>query len=224
MAVVDKPAVQAPSPGGATLSLRNVRTKAFQIAADLAVAALGIVLAALIRPAGPDAILGSALLLGAWAVWMGRVRLYSSRFITRRADEIRRILDAGVMAAASVGVGAFAFDLELDRFWLVAATAIGALGLTVEREVVRRRFATMRAHGKLRRRVLMIGDNSESQLLEKMFDEETWLGYDVVETIDPTRVGDPNELTTRVLQAAREADASGAVVAATRSRPDTATG
>ena len=215
MAVVDKPTAQAPNSGGATLSLRSVRTKAFQITADLAVAALGIVIAALVRPAGPDALIGSALLLGAWALWMGRVRLYSSRFITRRADEIRRILDAGMMAAASVGVGAFAFDLDLDRFWLVAATGIGALGLTIEREAVRRRFATMRAHGKLRRRVLMIGDNSESQLLEKMFDEETWLGYDVVETIDPTRVGDPNELTTRVLQAAREANATGAVVAAT---------
>ncbi len=196
-------------------SVRNLKTKSAQIAADLFVASMGVGLASILRPGGTDRLLGAALLLGAWALWMGRVRLYASRFITRRADEIRRILDAGVMAAATVGVCAFAFDLELDRLWLVAGTAFGAFGLSIEREVVRRRFATLRAKGHLRRRVLMIGDNAESLLLEKMFDEETWLGYDVVETIDPTRVGDPSELTSRVLEAASKANATGAVVAAT---------
>ncbi len=216
MAVVDKPTTPTPGVGAnAGFSLRNVRTKAFQIAADLTVAAFGVAVAAIVRPAGADGVIGAILLLGAWAIWMGRGRLYSARFITRRADEIRRILDAGAMAAATVGVGAFAFDLELDRMWLIGATALGAVGLSLEREVVRRRYATMRAQGKLRRPVLMIGDNAESQLLAKMFDEETWMGYDVVETIDPTRVGDPNELTSRVLRAAREAGATGAVVAAT---------
>lgn len=194
---------------------RASKAKLTQVGIDLLVALAGISIAAMVRPGGSDFLIGAATLLVGWAAFMGRFRLYASRFITRRSDEIRRILDSGVLATAAVAAAAFVFDLEIDRVWLLAAASFGAIGLIGEREVMRRRFATMRAKGELQRQVLLIGDNLESQLLAKMFDEERHLGYDVVDTIDPTRVGDPNELTTRVLQAARDADAGGVVIAAT---------
>ena len=213
VAVIDRgvgnnvvPTVRAP---------RASKAKLTQIAIDLLVALAGIAVASLIRPGGEGLLIGTAILLLGWAAFMGRFRLYASRFITRRSDEIRRIFDSGVLAAASVAASAFTFDLMIDRIWLVTATAFGAIGLVFEREVMRRRFATLRAKGLIQRQVLLIGDNNESQLLAKMFDEETHLGYDVVDTIDPTRVGNPNELTTRVLQAARDAEAGGVVIAAT---------
>lgn len=214
MVVVDIAPIAKPS-RPAKPRFKILKTKAIQVTADLAVVALALLIGAAVRDPGPDFVLGSLVMLGAWALWMGRARLYAARFITRRADEIRRILDAGLLAAATVGVAAFAFELRIDRMWLVVASGLGFVGLALEREAARRRFSAARASGKMRRRVLMIGDNTESRQLVEMFAEDGALGYDVVQIIDPTLMGDPNELTTKVLQAARSADAGGVVVAAT---------
>ncbi len=191
-----------------------VRTKALQVGLDVLVAGGGLALAGTVVPAGPDGLGASGILLIVLAFWMARARLYVARFITRRSDEIRRILDSVILAVACGAVAAFAFNLDVGRTWLGLSTVVVAIGLVAEREVVRRRYEKLRAAGKRRRRVLMIGENEESCLLIRMFKEEPQLGYDVVGTVDPFEADNPNELTTLVLSAARSQEALGVVVAA----------
>ncbi|MDH3679745.1 MAG: sugar transferase [Acidimicrobiia bacterium] len=185
------------------------------VALDAAAALVGIVASTALRAPGPDAMVGVGLLLVAYSTWFAQARLYRSRFITRRADEVRRIVDAGLRSAATVGLASYLLELALDRVWLLLTTAATVAILSLEREVVRRRFAARRASGDRSRRVLLIGDNTETERFAEMFADEPRLGYSVVGQVDPGSASDPNQLTTIVLAAARAQQAPGVIIAAT---------
>ncbi len=191
------------------------RLRATLVTLDGMAAAAGIVVSCLVRAPGPDGYLAVGLTLGIYPLWFVRARLYRSRFITRRADEIRRIVDAGIRTAVSIGLLAYLLGLELDRLWLLSALVTTVTCLSIDRELVRRRFTARRASGQMSRRVLMIGDNAESAKFAAMFSEEPGLGYAIVGQIDPSLAADPQELTTLVLASARLNRAHGVVIAAT---------
>ncbi|MDA3040178.1 MAG: sugar transferase [Actinomycetota bacterium] len=193
----------------------NLRTKSNLIGLDLIVAASGLVVAGAMLPAGPDRRTVSLVMLVAWGFFFGRARLYSSRFITRRSDELRRIVGATMLAAAVAAVVCFTFRLDVGRGWLLAATCLGAGFVSIERELVRWHYDQLRRSGRLSRRVVMVGDNEEAHQLSPMFETEPELGYDIVSTIDPSGMHDAKELTTRVLATARAFDLSSVVIAAT---------
>jgi exopolysaccharide biosynthesis polyprenyl glycosylphosphotransferase len=193
----------------------GARIRAGLLVFDVVAVALGTGLACLLRHPGPNAALGVLLALGLYPLWLGRGRLYRSRFITRRADEIRRIVDAGIRTTASIAVLAYLLDLQLDRLWLLASLATSTVALALDREVVRRRFRARRAAGQMTRRVLMIGDNAEAAKFAALFVEEPGLGYSIVDQIDPSLAADPQELTTTVLASVRHHQAHGVVIAAT---------
>lgn len=201
--------IQKPSQG-----LRVAKTKATQVGVDVLVAGSALSMASFLKHPGADGLLGACILLVALGLFMARAKLYVARFITRRSDEVRRILGAVSLAVSCVAVVGFLADLKIGRLWLGLSALFVVTALIIERDIVRRRFETMRESGQRRRRVLMIGDNEESRLLSRMFSEEPKLGYDIVGTVDPSKVQNPNELTTQVLATARNADALGVVVAA----------
>ncbi|MEZ5343016.1 MAG: sugar transferase [Acidimicrobiales bacterium] len=173
-----------------------------------------ISLAGFLLPRNDDNLFAAGVLGVAFGFWLGRARLYSSRFITRRSDEIRRIVDAGMLSAATVGATAYALKIDPGRGWVVLGSLFSIIGLVIERELIRRRFATKRRSGELTRRVLLIGDNHESDSLAKMFAEEADLGYEVVASLDPEQLSREGDLTTSVLASARTNGASGAVICA----------
>ena len=185
------------------------------VGADLGAGVVGIVVSSAIRAPGADAVAGIAVILGAYAAWFGQARLYRSRFITRRADEVRRIVDAGLRTAATVGLVAYLLGLGIDRIWLVLTIATTVVLLSVEREVARRWFVAGRAAGRRPRRVLMIGDNIEADRFAEMFDDEPELGYTIAARVDPGDVANPAELSGLVLAAAAANDAPGVIIAAT---------
>ncbi len=195
-----------------SFSIVSTKTRLFLV--DILTAAASAGGMSLLLDPGPDRWIGVVALLGAWWFWLARARLYSSRFITRRADEIRRILDASVATVASVAVLAFVFDLDLSRGWLASSALLGGVAIGLEREVARSGFDRRRRAGELCRKVIMIGANDEARQLAAMFQGEPELGYQVVSTVDPRKIEDRTELTTRVLAEARAHDAHGAVVAA----------
>lgn len=196
-------------------SARTVKAKAGLIIADLLVAALAFLCADQLVDSGSDRLVGAAIFALAVTFWMSRGRLYSSRFITRRSDEIRRIIDAAAKSTATVAAAAFAFEIQISREWIALTAAFVVVGLSIEREVFRRRYGALRASGKLSRRVIMVGDNAESRQLEAMFAEDRSLGYQIMERVDPEKSSDANHLVTATLAAARQHDAGGVVVAAT---------
>ncbi|MCP5032915.1 MAG: sugar transferase [Actinomycetia bacterium] len=176
---------------------------------------MGLVVSSAIHTPGKDHFWAIALMSAAYAVWLGQARLYQSRFITRRTDEIRRIVNAGVRSAATLVLVSFIFELSLDRIWLILGTMSTVALLAIDREIMRRWFDSRRLSGRLSRRVLMIGDNAESLGFAAMLEAEPRLGYSVVATIDPALAADPRQLTTLVLASARQNNAHGVVVAAT---------
>ncbi len=190
-------------------------TRARLVMADGLAVGFGLVIVTAWRSPGDDGLVGSVVLVAATIALLTRARLYRARFITRRADEIRRVIDVTFGGAGIVALVAYGLDLDLDRIWLVAAMGSTAASLTIERELVRRRFAAMRAAGRRVRPVLLIGDNAESERFAAMFAEEPALGYRVVGRVDPATVGEPKAVTTSVLASAREAGAHGVVIAAT---------
>ncbi len=195
-------------------SFSIVSTKSRLFLVDLLTAAASASVMALLLDPGADRWAALAVMLIAWWLWLARAKLYSSRFITRRADEIRRILDASVATAATVAVMAFVLELDVSRGWLASSALLGGITIGIEREVARKGFDRRRRTGDLCRRVVMIGGNEEARQLTAMFEAEPELGYQVVSSVDPGAIADRTELTTRVLAEARTHEALGAVVAA----------
>lgn len=194
---------------------RGWRTKGLLVALDLMVVFLGWFVAGWFAPPGPDANVSLGLMLGAWWFFLAQGRLYSARFITRRSDEVRRVSQAAVLALASVAVMAFLFRLEIGRQWLTLSGGLGFIGVSVEREIIRQRYSRLRRTGAIRRKVLMVGRNEESDELTAMFKNEQSLGYEVVASIDPLKFREDNQLTTEVLSRAREFDAASVMIATT---------
>ncbi|MFV0258595.1 MAG: sugar transferase [Acidimicrobiales bacterium] len=190
-----------------------VRTTLVGLDAVAVVAGLGA--ASVVADPGSDAGIAVVCWLVSAVLWMTRLRLYRSRFITRRADEIRRLVHATTRAAATVGLVAYGFQLDVGRWWLALAWAFSLALLGGERELVRRRLARWRASGRMARRVLLVGDNSEAERFDAMFTDEPEIGYVIVARVDPTAAATPAELTATVLDMAHRTGAGGAVVAAT---------
>ncbi len=192
-----------------------IRGRTLLVVVDLVALSAGLVLAASVT--GPSAeVVGPSVVAAFVAlVWMNRARLYRARFITRRSDEIRRIVNAVAQTSLSVALAEFAFGLPVGRAWLLAVAACCVITLAVGREILRRHFDARRASGRMARRVLLVGDNSEGDRFAFMFNQQPELGYEVVGRVDPADHGRARELTTRVLALADQLGADGVVVAAT---------
>lgn len=181
---------------------------------DMLVLLLSLLLAQLLVPSGVDGGWGFAVALIATPLWFSRARMYTARFISRRADEIRRIFDANLQSAATVCVAAFAFDWELDRWWVALTYLFASILVVLDREFFRRRFVRLRRSGEQRRAVILVGDNEEGQKFASMFADYPEIGYDVAQNLSAEQYSDAPGLTTAVLAAAHEHQVSGVVVAA----------
>jgi exopolysaccharide biosynthesis polyprenyl glycosylphosphotransferase len=182
-------------------------------------ASAGIIVAHAVSPKSGDAVIATLVLLTAWAFWLSRARLYSIRFITRRSEEIRRLVDGGLRALGSTALLGFLFRWDISRQWLIIATVLGTGLLLVEREILRRKFNEGRRSGSMRRSIIIIGDNDEACDLKTMFNQDEDLGYQV-EAVVRTRHGlDRTTLLSDVFMCLDQTGATGAVVATTAIPP-----
>lgn len=165
--------------------------------------------------------------------------LYNSRHLGRRAEELRRLVNACALGSMGVAAASLGFKIDPPRTWFVAWTLL-SVGLTgFGREVLRRFINHQRASGKLARRVILVGSNEEAEELHNMLLDSSELGYDVVGRVSDTihldeqgtvvgeasgPSGDPNPdgggapwlgTTDDILEIVRERNASGVVVATT---------
>ncbi|NNE96456.1 MAG: sugar transferase [Acidimicrobiales bacterium] len=217
MSAIDTPRVELPQ----TVEPSSVApSKLLVIGSDLVMCATGVFIAHALSPRSVDALISTFALLGAWAMGLGRARLYALRFITRRSEEIRRIVDAGMRALGSTALLGFLFRWDISRQWLILAVVIGTGLLVTEREVFRRRFNHRRRNGSMRRPILIVGDNREATDLRAMFEQDSDLGYDVRDTI-PTSFGpDRSRLISDVFVALDRTGATAVVIAASSIPPD----
>ncbi len=142
--------------------------------------ALSILLYTLLVDAPAYAPQVAALSLPIWPVLFAQQGLFQARHLTRRIEELRRLVNAllmGVIAMAGISV---LLQVNLSRGWLIGAGFGVFTTVGLEREVVRRTVTRLRSAGKLTREVVLVGDNSEADELVRMLQQSRELGYDVV--------------------------------------------
>jgi exopolysaccharide biosynthesis polyprenyl glycosylphosphotransferase len=128
------------------------------------------------------------LSLPVWLLAFVRYRLYQARFLSRRSQELRRIVAASCVGTASLllipNVWRF---ISVQRDFVFYALIFTVGFLMVEREAVRHAFAHARRHGHRLRPVIIVGDNAEGRELRRMFEQNPSLGYDFVGFVNVER-------------------------------------
>ena len=119
-----------------------------------------------------------------WLAVMANQRLYNTRFIERRIDELRRIVNAVVLGVASVILVAGAANVLLPRQGLVILAVTACVVISIERNIARRLFRNLRSRGRMVRRVVIVGSNHEARDIAAMLNAEPWLGYQVIGFVD----------------------------------------
>jgi exopolysaccharide biosynthesis polyprenyl glycosylphosphotransferase len=126
----------------------------------------------------------SVLVIPAWLAIFANQRLYNTRFIGRRIDEFRRVVNASLLGTLTVAVAANVVGILPSRGGLVVLCISAILVVTLEREVARRMFLRLRSAGRMTRSVIIAGANPEGRDIAAMLQAEPWLGYEVVGFVD----------------------------------------
>lgn len=126
----------------------------------------------------------SVAAIPAWLGIFANQRLYNTRFIGRRIDEFRRVVNASLLGTVTVAIVANAFGILPSRGGLVLLGVSAVVVVTIEREIARRMFLRLRAGGRMVRTVVIAGANPEGRDIAAMLQAEPWLGYEVVGFVD----------------------------------------
>src|SRR4051794_35742371 len=126
----------------------------------------------------------SVVVIPAWLAIFANQRLYNTRFIGRRIDEFRRVVNASLLGTLTVALGANMVGILPSRGGLVVLCLSAVLVFTIEREIARRGFLRLRAGGQMVRSVIIAGANPEGRDIAAMLQAEPWLGYQVVGFVD----------------------------------------
>ncbi|MCP5028344.1 MAG: sugar transferase [Actinomycetia bacterium] len=202
----------------------RVNAKTGLVIGDLVAVAIGQALTLALIPEVRTAefLVLAVLALPVGGAFLARRRVYNSRFITRRMDEFRRLIEATVRIVVALSMLGLVAGLTLPRGWIIINFMATTAALLLDREFARRTFARMRRLGRMRRRVVIVGNNTEGQALEEMLSEDLDLGYEVVAFVDDVTRGvddSDSELVSAFVAdtkaAVRALNASGVIIAAT---------
>jgi exopolysaccharide biosynthesis polyprenyl glycosylphosphotransferase len=133
--------------------------------------------------------LAGPLIMGGWLLALWLVGGYSRDVFGVGTDEYKRVLNASVLAAGLVGVGAYLAKFPLSRGFFLLIFAIGIPALILGRFLLRRALYAARVHGALQQRVVIAGTPSHVDEVAKVLRRETWLGYHVVGALVPDGQG-----------------------------------
>ena len=126
-------------------------------------------------------------------LWLGifaNQRLYNTRFIGRRIDEFRRVVNASLLGTLTVSVAANIVRVLPSRAGLIVLLVSAIVVVTLEREIARRIFLRLRSRGRMVRYVVIAGANPEGRDIAAMLQSEPWLGYQVVGFVDDHATSD----------------------------------
>lgn len=123
----------------------------------------------------------AALLLGgSWWAALGLSRSYEARFLGEGPEEFKRVAQAAVRVAASVGVVCFLGKVPLSRGFLALALPLGTVLLLTGRFAARGLLHRRRRQGAWMHRVLLVGAGEQLQELTAQFDRAVVNGFEVV--------------------------------------------
>lgn len=116
-------------------------------------------------------------LIPAWLVLLLLSGSYERRWLGSGPQEFRRVLNVGLLTAASLGVGAYLFQYPLSRgfYTLLFLTAIPLQLLC--RWLLRRALHAMLRGGKFNTTVLIAGDHHHIADLLPTLERNRWIGF-----------------------------------------------
>lgn len=103
--------------------------------------------------------------------------------------EYRRVLNASVLVAATLGVSAYLLKYPLSRGYFVVLFAVGIPLLLLGRVALRRLLHATRRRGMMLTPTLIAGDQEHVIDLLRVIQREKWLGFDVVGVLCEVRQG-----------------------------------
>ncbi|WP_083914694.1 sugar transferase [Ilumatobacter nonamiensis] len=131
-----------------------------------------------------------------WMIAMVGSRLYIARANRAAADELRNIATACVIGGLSITSLAFVLKvIELSRLWVVLIVVCTIAALGAERRVANRVFVGLRASGRLVRRILVVGTDSDCISLVHAMRRNPELGYEPIGFVGPDDLGSRGGVT-----------------------------
>jgi exopolysaccharide biosynthesis polyprenyl glycosylphosphotransferase len=134
--------------------------------------------------------LAGPLITGGWLVALWLSGTYTRDVFGAGTDEYKRVLNASVLAAGLVGIGAYLAKFPLSRGFFVLLFVIGVPGLVTGRFLLRRALYAARSRGALHQRVVIAGTPSHVDEVARVLRREAWLGYEVAGALVPERNGE----------------------------------
>jgi exopolysaccharide biosynthesis polyprenyl glycosylphosphotransferase len=156
-----------------------------------------------------------------WPLVLARNGLYRSRFTRSRLLETRRIVRSVLQFTAATGLMSYLLELDLSRLWLALLATLALALLLAERELVRRRFASLRLRGRFLEPVVLVGGNGDAAALEEHLAATPTLGYRVAAVVDD-RLSDDDAVVDRTVDLVRASGASCVIIASRSITDDTA--
>jgi exopolysaccharide biosynthesis polyprenyl glycosylphosphotransferase len=137
----------------------------------------------------------AAMSIPVWPVLFAQQGLFQARHLSRRIEELRRLVNATVMGVVVLAGLAVALQVQLSRGWLLTAGVSVVLLVGFEREIMRQYVRSRRVAGTLSRRVVLVGDNSEADELAEMLQLSPELGYRIMGRVSDERPSSDDALT-----------------------------
>jgi exopolysaccharide biosynthesis polyprenyl glycosylphosphotransferase len=108
-------------------------------------------------------------------------RLYQSRANELQVDELRNVIKSvGAFVGALLLISFAVQYKDLSRAWIILAAITVTASLLIERDIARRKFAKLRAEGRMSRRIVIVGTDAHAVALMNAYQRNPGLGYTVI--------------------------------------------
>jgi len=135
-------------------------------------------------------LLMSTLLPFAVVGFLAMSRAYERRFLYVGNDEYRRVIRGGLGLIATVSIGAYAFNVELARSYVLMALPAATVLLLGARFLIRKWLHRLRVRGHCLRRVVVVGHELAILHITRQLRRDRFHGLEVVGAcLPPTHDG-----------------------------------
>ncbi len=124
-----------------------------------------------------------------WVATMAVCRAYEPRFLGLGSEEFRRVFNASVRFTALVAVLAYALDVEVARGMVAVALPVSGLATLAGRYAARQVLHRIRGRGRACHRVLLVGEGTALDTLERRLTSSAHAGLAVVCRCGPAADG-----------------------------------
>jgi exopolysaccharide biosynthesis polyprenyl glycosylphosphotransferase len=217
-------------PGAPTHQAVLNATKITLVIADLLMVTIALVAGTWVNewvnatdPTSPSEYMGLVLAsLPIWPMVFTQQLLYRARYLSRRIDEINRVVRSVAVGVLITGGISILLKVAVGRQWVVITGSLVLVLMVTERLIARSLFDRARRNGSLLRPVVIAGRNAEGQFVREMLESDPSLGYVFRGFIEDLVEREPGESPlallgnpAKVIRKVHELEVTSVIIAAT---------